>query len=202
MGRLGIAFATLRISSSWPQSQRAIAISGRVRGSDSGAKRSCHGWRFVSLPCEYSMADALMSACALFSLKDPLKNVATTKTSRTWFASAAFPATRRCERFSICSNRICCGRCLTMNKSNVDLRVNSLQYPESAPDGSIRKRFSWVTDLTITRDNTRHLVRRFKPFTRSSSAAAGCARLLRSDFRHCLCDIRTGTRVRFAARWP
>jgi len=47
---------------------------------------------------------------------------------------------------------------LPLNKSNEDLRVNFLQYTESAPDGSIRKRFSWVTDLTITRDNARHLV--------------------------------------------
>ena len=37
--------------------------------------------------------------------------------------------------------------------------MNFLQYTEYASDGSIRKRFSWVTDLTITRDNARHLVR-------------------------------------------
>ena len=48
---------------------------------------------------------------------------------------------------------------LPLNKSNADLRVNFLQYTEYALDGSIRKRFSWVTDLTITRDNARHLVR-------------------------------------------
>ncbi len=48
---------------------------------------------------------------------------------------------------------------LPLNKSNADLRVNFLQYTEYAADGSIRKRFSWVTDLTITRDNARHLVR-------------------------------------------
>jgi hypothetical protein len=48
---------------------------------------------------------------------------------------------------------------LPLNKSNADLRVNFLQYTEYAADGSIRKRFSWVTDLTITHDNARHLVR-------------------------------------------
>ena len=37
--------------------------------------------------------------------------------------------------------------------------VNFLQYTEYESDGSIRKRFSWVTDLTITRDNARHLIR-------------------------------------------
>jgi len=47
---------------------------------------------------------------------------------------------------------------LPLNKSNADLLVNFLQYTEYASDGSIRKRFSWVTDLTITRDNARHLV--------------------------------------------
>jgi hypothetical protein len=48
---------------------------------------------------------------------------------------------------------------LSLNKSNPDLHVNFLEYTEYASDGSIRKRFSWVTDLTITRDNARHLVR-------------------------------------------
>jgi len=47
---------------------------------------------------------------------------------------------------------------LPLNKSNADLRVNFLQYTEVALDGSILKRFSWVTDLTITSDNARHLV--------------------------------------------
>jgi len=45
---------------------------------------------------------------------------------------------------------------LPLNKSNADLLVNFLQYTEYAADGSIRKRFSWVTDLTITSDNARH----------------------------------------------
>ncbi len=48
---------------------------------------------------------------------------------------------------------------LPLNQSNADLRVNFLQYTETAADGSIRKRFSWVTDLTITRDNALHLTR-------------------------------------------
>jgi len=48
---------------------------------------------------------------------------------------------------------------LPLNQSNADLLVNFLQYTEVAPDGSIRKRFSWVTDLTITRENAHHLVR-------------------------------------------
>jgi len=53
---------------------------------------------------------------------------------------------------------------LSLNKSNTDLLVNFLQYTEYAlasdgeSDGSIRKRFSWVTDLMITADNARHLV--------------------------------------------
>jgi len=48
---------------------------------------------------------------------------------------------------------------LPLNKSNTDLLVNFLQYTEYASDGSILKRFSWVTDLTITSANARHLVR-------------------------------------------
>ena len=48
---------------------------------------------------------------------------------------------------------------LPLNKSNADLRVNFLQYTEYAADGSILTRFSWVTDLAITRDNAWHLVR-------------------------------------------
>jgi len=47
---------------------------------------------------------------------------------------------------------------LPLNESNADLLVNFLQYTEYASDDSIRKRFSWVTDLTITCDNARHLV--------------------------------------------
>jgi hypothetical protein len=48
---------------------------------------------------------------------------------------------------------------LPLNESNQDIRVNFLQYMEFGPDGERRKIFSWVTDLTITRGNARHLVR-------------------------------------------
>lgn len=48
---------------------------------------------------------------------------------------------------------------LPLNQSNADLLVNFLQYTEYASDGSILKRFSWVTDLTIAPDNAHHLVR-------------------------------------------
>ena len=48
---------------------------------------------------------------------------------------------------------------LPLNKSNADLRVNFLRYTEYNSDGSIRKQFSWVTDLIITVENARHLVR-------------------------------------------
>jgi hypothetical protein len=46
-----------------------------------------------------------------------------------------------------------------LNKSNPDLFVNFLQYIEYGPNGHRRKQFTWVTDLTITKDNARHLVR-------------------------------------------
>lgn len=48
---------------------------------------------------------------------------------------------------------------LALNKENPDLRVNFLQYIEYGEDGNPRKQFSWVTDLVITPDNARHLVR-------------------------------------------
>ena len=47
---------------------------------------------------------------------------------------------------------------LPLNESHQDVRVNFLEYIETAPDGNIVKRFSWVTDLEITRDNARHLM--------------------------------------------
>ena len=46
-----------------------------------------------------------------------------------------------------------------LNKSNPDVRVNFLQYIQYGPDGHRQKQFSWVTDLMITKDNARHLVR-------------------------------------------
>lgn len=48
---------------------------------------------------------------------------------------------------------------LPLNKSNEDLRVNFLQYVEYDPDGVVRMKFTWVTDLEITTDNARHLAR-------------------------------------------
>ncbi len=48
---------------------------------------------------------------------------------------------------------------LSLNKSHPDLLVNFLQYTEYGPDGHICKAFSWVTDLPITRDNAKDLVR-------------------------------------------
>jgi hypothetical protein len=48
---------------------------------------------------------------------------------------------------------------LPLNESNQDLLVNYLEYLECGPDGEVCKRFSWITDLTITRRNAWHLVR-------------------------------------------
>ena len=48
---------------------------------------------------------------------------------------------------------------LPLNASNPDLLVNFLGYTEFDKDGTIIKRFSWVTDLTIKRHNARELVR-------------------------------------------
>jgi hypothetical protein len=48
---------------------------------------------------------------------------------------------------------------LPLNKSNPDIRVNFLQYSEYGPDGHRLKHFTWVTDLTITQDNAKHLAR-------------------------------------------
>ena len=46
-----------------------------------------------------------------------------------------------------------------LNAANPDLLVNFLHYVECGPDGEMRKVFTWVTDLHITRDNARFLVR-------------------------------------------
>ena len=48
---------------------------------------------------------------------------------------------------------------LPLNKSNADVRVNFLHYVEYGPDGEIRQIMSWVTDLIITKENSRWLVR-------------------------------------------
>src|SRR5208283_5317532 len=47
---------------------------------------------------------------------------------------------------------------LPLNESNQDLRVNFLQYAEYGPKGEER-RWTWVTDLRISRGNARWLVR-------------------------------------------
>ena len=44
-----------------------------------------------------------------------------------------------------------------LNEANQDLRVHWLQYIESGPDGH-EKRFTWVTDLRISRGNARRLM--------------------------------------------
>lgn len=46
-----------------------------------------------------------------------------------------------------------------LNESNQDLLVNVLDYSEYDLEGNCHKRFSWVTDLRITRGNARWLVR-------------------------------------------
>lgn len=46
-----------------------------------------------------------------------------------------------------------------LNQSNQDLLVNVLQYHETDLDGNVTKRFSWVTDLRITRGTARPFVR-------------------------------------------
>jgi hypothetical protein len=48
---------------------------------------------------------------------------------------------------------------LPLNQANPDLLVNVLQYLEFGPDGEPTKKFTWVTDLKITRGNAQHLVR-------------------------------------------
>jgi hypothetical protein len=48
---------------------------------------------------------------------------------------------------------------LPLNQSNEDLLVNVLQCFETGPDGELTKKFSWVTDLTITSENAADLVR-------------------------------------------
>lgn len=48
---------------------------------------------------------------------------------------------------------------LPLNQANPDLLVNVLQYLEFGPAGEPTKKFTWVTDLKITRGNAQHLVR-------------------------------------------
>jgi len=46
-----------------------------------------------------------------------------------------------------------------LNKGNQDLRVNFLEYWEADDDGNVKKRFSWITDIEITRDNAYDIMR-------------------------------------------
>lgn len=48
---------------------------------------------------------------------------------------------------------------LPLNASNPDLLVNYIDHTEFSRDGSVSKRFSWVTDLAVTRDVAALLVR-------------------------------------------
>jgi hypothetical protein len=48
---------------------------------------------------------------------------------------------------------------LPLNETHQDLRVNFLEYAEFDEDGEVLTRFSWVTDLPITRRSALHLVR-------------------------------------------
>jgi len=48
---------------------------------------------------------------------------------------------------------------LPLNESNPDLLVNFLRYAEYDDAGELVKLFTWVTDLTITRENALHLAR-------------------------------------------
>jgi hypothetical protein len=48
---------------------------------------------------------------------------------------------------------------IPLNESHPDLLVNYLHYSEYGPDGDRQKCFTWVTDLRISRNNARHLVR-------------------------------------------
>lgn len=48
---------------------------------------------------------------------------------------------------------------LPLNASHPDLLVNFLQLIERDAEGNITKRFTWVTDLTITPENAHHLAR-------------------------------------------
>jgi len=46
-----------------------------------------------------------------------------------------------------------------LNQSNEDLLVNFLQYTEYDAQGRVLKKFSWVTDFTITAENAKLLMR-------------------------------------------
>lgn len=48
---------------------------------------------------------------------------------------------------------------LSLNASNLDLRVNFLEHHEFDADGEVAKRFSWVTDLPVSSRNAERLVK-------------------------------------------
>lgn len=48
---------------------------------------------------------------------------------------------------------------LTLNKSNQDVKVNFLEYREENRATGKTKRFSWITDFTITKDNAMQIMR-------------------------------------------
>jgi hypothetical protein len=47
---------------------------------------------------------------------------------------------------------------LPLNESHQDVRVNFLECIETDSNGKIVKQFTWVTDLSITPENARHLM--------------------------------------------
>jgi len=48
---------------------------------------------------------------------------------------------------------------VALNKSNQDLLVNFLEYWETDEEGNVKKRFSWVTDLSITKESAFEIMR-------------------------------------------
>ena len=46
-----------------------------------------------------------------------------------------------------------------LNATNTDILVNFLEYQQTNQDGEVIKRFSWVTDLEITRENATDIMR-------------------------------------------
>jgi hypothetical protein len=68
--------------------------------------------------CDFSLADAVMSAFAMFSLKDPsllaFEKRRNDENIKTLFFSSRFPPTRTCENYSTPYRPICSGRCSMM----------------------------------------------------------------------------------------
>jgi hypothetical protein len=121
--------------------------------------------------CDFSLADAVMSAFAMFSLKDPYLKmhfllVAKPSDHQYLFQEVAKAIDE--NRYTIISWHpedqpdVLCevgfAHDLPLNQANPDVRVNFLCYTEYGPEGQ-RLQITWVTDLEITTDNARHLVR-------------------------------------------